>query len=351
LDLKLWLLESHEGNAIFFTDSDNKIGRLDVIANTLTLWTLPSSDANPFGFTPECMLPPPLFFAEEGVNKIARFDPATNTLTEWTVPTPDSRPRGIWRSQGSSFVYFAEFGANKIGRLDLNTNTFTEWTIPTEASGTTHVVGWKNGLVFTETDANKIGFLDPSTNTFREWVIPTVDSLPTAMITVDGGYLYFAESGSNKIGRMAIYSWGTVFDEWELPTENPDGTDTIPSIFRSVQNVFFMEATSNKIAFFDPSLSPKTSYVVEPTTTTVTPTTSEATPVETTLTPQVQTVPYTWTTVIGVATDGFVEWEVPTAESRPVGIMIAKTTGVFFTESETHKIGRLYGTAWIEYGR
>jgi len=323
---------------ILFTESDNKIGRLNVAENTITEWILPSTGARPFEFAPRYGLAfgDVTFFTEEGANKIASFDPNTNILKEWIVPTSDSMPHGIAFSGAS--LYFAEFGANKIGRLDPFTNTITEWSIPTTTSGTSHVELWSRYLAFTETFANKIGLLDPMSNTFIELAIPTPNSYPTELTGSESGHLYFVESRSNQIGSLAKYSYGYVFKEWTISTTN------LTSMHRQVRNVFFLDSANNKIGFFDPSLDTSASEeTVEPSVVEVTPTTTLVTPIENTLTPQVRPVTVTWITAIGEVSNGLIKWVIPTSDSLPLGIVNTDGSGVFFTENNKNKIGRLSG--------
>lgn len=341
--------------SVFFTERDNRIASLNYRENSITEWTLPTPEARPFALAPSYsgQTEGVIFFTEEGANRIASFNPETNILKEWNIPTPESMPRGLIFA-GSS-LYFAEFGANKIGKLDLTSNTFTEWTIPTPSSGTMYVTLWRGGIVFTESYANKIGMLDPLSNTFQEWTIPTAESFPTEMIGSESGHLYFAENGSHKIGSLKKYNFGTVFEEWSIPTTNKTVSTSIASIDRQVRNIFFLEPASNKIGFLDPDLDETVSeIIVEPEVFKANSTSTQVEPIETLLTPEVRSVAVSWTTVIGEVSfkttiiehmpDGFVKWAIPTSGSKPLKILNTDGFGVFFTESGANKIGRISGS-------
>ena len=81
-----------------------------------------------------------IYFTDYTNNKIGRLAPLTNTITEWNIPTDASGPYGIDFNAVSGNIFFTEYTNNKIGRLSPATNMITEWNIPTDASGPTDIV-------------------------------------------------------------------------------------------------------------------------------------------------------------------------------------------------------------------
>ena len=101
----------------------------------------------------------------------------------------------------------------------------------------------------------------------------------------------------------------------------------------------FTELLGNKIGVLNTS-APSSNSVVVPTVTVVKPITSSVVPTQTTLVRTTIVEIPTVTKVVGVATDGFVEWAIPTSGGDPEGIELLGS-GVAFAERFGSKIGTL----------
>jgi virginiamycin B lyase len=131
--------------------------------------------------------------------------------------------------------------------------------------------------------------LDPpsaAAQTFAEFPLPNKKSAPSYMTAGADGALWFAELGSNKIGRITIAG---ALAEFQIPTPNsepysiaagPDG------------NVWFVEHAANKIGRITPS---------------------------------------------GKIT----EFDIPTARSEPLSIAAGPDNAMWFLELNTGKVGRI----------
>ena len=191
------------------------------------------------------------------------------------------------------------------------TVSLKEWSVPTSGSLSGIVVDVSGNVFFAETTGNKIGRLVPSTNVITEWTIPTTKMitewivpvfshsnvwkyLPTSgsepsSITLDAsGNVFFAEATGNKIGRLVPST--NVITEWTIPTPNSDPHDVE---IDASGNVYFTEQVSNKIGRLVPS------------------------------------------------TNMITEWTVHTSDSGPYNIALDASGNVYFTEQFSNKIGSL----------
>ena len=122
--------------ATYFTElNSSKIGYLDMNANLLTEWTLPSG-AYPRGLSAEGQK---VAFAEgnsyagglTGLEKIAVLDSASGILTEWSIPRiTQSIPEPLQVSMLGQFVFFTDSSQGAIGMLDTSTDVMTQWLLP-----------------------------------------------------------------------------------------------------------------------------------------------------------------------------------------------------------------------------
>jgi virginiamycin B lyase len=102
---------------------------------------------------------------------------------------------------------------------DQRTVLVKSWALPTSStqdSGFAITSSFSgNEIYFVDSNSNKIGRLAPTTNLITEWNIPTANSLPTSIkFDPSTGTVYFVESNSNKIGRLVPFY--NEFTEWNL---------------------------------------------------------------------------------------------------------------------------------------
>ena len=103
---------------------------------------------------------------------------------------------------------------------DQATVILSTWALPTTPKNISNIISDFGGnAYFAESDTNKIGRLEPATNLITQWTLPT-NSIRPAGIEFDpaSGSVYFAESNTNKIGRFVPII--NVITEWNI-NSNP----------------------------------------------------------------------------------------------------------------------------------
>jgi virginiamycin B lyase len=215
-------LDPNTGNIYFGESKPNKIGMVDVTANTFTEWTLPAGSGKLTGVA----LDPNtgnVYFGESNPNKIGRFVPKTNTFSEWTLPANSGSPShnsiAVVPVTGNTYIYFGESNPNKIGRLVSKNNTLTEYALPANSGSIFSITPANSGSIyFAESNSNKIGAFDPTINTFTEYALPVNSGKLTGVAPdPNTGSIYFGESNPNKIGRLVLPN---TFTEWSI-TSHP----------------------------------------------------------------------------------------------------------------------------------
>ena len=168
-----------------------------------------------------------LWFTEQSSNKIGRIT-TTGVITEFAVPTVHAEPWGIAPGPDGA-LWFTEIKANKIGRITTD-GVITEWQIPTQNSQPWAITAAPKGeprLYFTEQAGDKIGTIWTS-GTISE-VALAAGSAPLG-IAVSEDLVWFAESGSGKLGRLAgLTPLEVSFPSNSQPTMLADGPG--PSIW------------------------------------------------------------------------------------------------------------------------
>ncbi|QKG24945.1 virginiamycin B lyase family protein [Actinomadura verrucosospora] len=146
--------------AVWFTDRNGNIGRLDPATGAVDTYLAPSAPGGSPSFGDITTGPDgKLWFTEPGVGKVGTIDPATKAVTEYGVPTPDSRPFGI--------------APGKDGKL---------WV--------------------TESATSNVASVDPVSGGVQEYGLPKRLSAPAVITAAPGGDLWLTEPGRGLIGRF-----------------------------------------------------------------------------------------------------------------------------------------------------
>ncbi len=207
------------GNRIWFSQASGaQLGALDLTDNTFQQWTIPSS------------LLPSLFIqgiavSEEGHvffgdsspdSAVGRLDPIANVVTVWTTPTPSGPTQLLVQELGEArseareafMVDFTDPPGNSMWRLLTNLQTGTSSTIPATATGVaptvTSVTPATSTLTLTSavvkpTITNVAGSRNGG---FEQWTVPTTNSNNYAIARLPGGGVAFTEANGNKIGSL-----------------------------------------------------------------------------------------------------------------------------------------------------
>jgi len=211
----------------------------------------------------------------------------------------------------------------------------TEYSIPTVGSNPQAITAGPDGAVwFTDSGTNSIGRLAPSGSSFAitEFPIPTPSSGALGITQGVDGAVWFTEQKANKIGRITT---GGVVTEYALPTPSSSPTNIT---YGSDGGVWFTEADANQIGNIGPS-GRIAEYPIP--------------------TPASKPMGIVWATdnavwftefsgnKIGrIATDGTItEYTIPTPQSGPLGIGLDDNLRLWFTETTANKIGNIATTA------
>ena len=138
----------------------------------------------------------------------AQFNSRTPTLTispaviEYCIPTANSQPLYIAAGPDRA-LWFTENNGNKIGRITTS-GVVTEYVVPTVLSQSFDITAGPDGAPwFTESGGDKIGRITTS-GTITEFTLPTFGlfRLPYGITAGPAGALWFTENAAEQIGRI-----------------------------------------------------------------------------------------------------------------------------------------------------
>jgi len=208
-----------------FAGGSNKVGRIDVVANTQITWTLPNDqiysgqggDTDSSGFYYFGMSD--FFSGDFDISFLAKLDHNTNIFTQWQI---DTQIRDI-AIDSSDSVYFTENSSPSfLQKLDTDSNTITEFFFPSELSSLGTGI---NKIVFDSSekiyffshsgDWNLVKF-DPSTNALTVWSLPN-DIGQSSIGVGPSGKIVFGESVifRNKLAQLDPST--NILKEWTIP--------------------------------------------------------------------------------------------------------------------------------------
>jgi len=180
-----------------FTNSNNEIifsstgiHKLDPDTATLTTWSNPIGSIAKGGFDLDSS--ENLYLANQ-FNKIGRLNLITNVYTEWTVQDEI----GAVTSDSSGNIFFVKHDGirSKLGRINISDNTLTEWIIPISSSGPASDIGVdSDGTVY----FNRGPFTRfvPSTEVFTVFGstcgLLEIDSFDNVYCTLDNSFTKFS---------------------------------------------------------------------------------------------------------------------------------------------------------------
>jgi streptogramin lyase len=295
-------------NQAFYTaQMSNRIGLVQWGASKFYEWTIPTSDATPWGIAlgPEIATDQGTFvwFTETASSKIGRLNPITGEFVEWSTIFASSQPRDIVVDKTRLVVYFTEFVGNRIGKLVYVAGTgwrMTEYPLPAPSSGPLHMALDDDGMVwFTVPGSNQVGRFNPfkGGGAGAEFTMYSVPSYPNGIIVDKDGFVWFTSQGTWSICRLNW--WKNETTRWEIPST---GCNPAELIIDQDSSVFFTEFATSKIGKFVPG------------------------------------------------TGDFYEYPTPSAGSQPYGIGIHSSGVIVFTEAQTNRLGRLFQPANVGGG-
>ncbi len=207
-----------DGNLWFTDRGSNAIGMINTTTHAISLFSLPTANAWPFGITtgPDGSL----WFTEDFGNKIGEINPTTHVITEYST-LPIGWPRGITVGPDGNLWFTSFRGA--IGEINPTTHVITEyptstndpiWDIESIAAGS------DGNLWFTSAGASYVGQFNPSTDAFSFFATPSGSSARGITAGPDGN-LWFTGSGTDQIG--VINPATDAISVFALPNANASG--------------------------------------------------------------------------------------------------------------------------------
>ncbi len=246
---------SYNNRFVWFTENlGNKIGRLEVTSNTLTLWDLGTLTG--FGlYQPTDLvmgvfqtLPVAIFTNTNNIISVLGNDTGGGSLYQQTVlPTLASGPMGITYDSPRNAAWFAENNVANIANLNTTLAlagqlfTPTYCTIPplsgspcsapstTATSNATSTINRVAGVSKIQNPASTtVNIHQGPINGVTEYSLPTNTSRPSHVAVDTQGNVWFTENNvtANRIGRFSIQYLFRITTTPSLQTINPGQSTT-----------------------------------------------------------------------------------------------------------------------------
>jgi virginiamycin B lyase len=308
----------------------------------------------------------PALYVAAGLFVLGAGFAAAQTIDEFPLSSASSSPRSIVEGPDGN-LWFTESASGAIGRVTPE-GVVTEYPLPDRSAEPWRITRGPDGaLWFTELLGNKIGHITTA-GAIEEFEVPTPNGLPMGIAAGPDGALWFTEREADRIGR--ITTGGSVV---EFPLASHSGPDGIAA--GSDGALWFAELYAGRAGRITtggawtetPVLSPgRYPSGITATSGTLWVTagpgsggsvvripTSGGPPVDRQVTlyapgdPAIDAAGNVWYAEsdgkIGrLDTHGQITaFTVPTEGSQPVGVAVASDGKIWFTESQSGKIGRL----------
>ena len=208
-----------DGNLWVANSGNNTVSKVSTSGAVVATYTMTTANASPWAITagPDGAM----WVALRSGNKIAKVT-TDGAVTEFAIPTNNSLPFDIAAGSDGA-LWFTEFGGNKIGRI-TTAGAITEYAIPTAIAGAFGITPGPTGssrMYFTESLKNKIGQVS-LTGDVSETVSVGAGSLPEGIAVINGS-VWFAETGTSKLGRLVNDSTVSEIALGSAPTQIAPG--------------------------------------------------------------------------------------------------------------------------------
>jgi len=218
-----WIAAGSDGNMWFTENPGGKVARITP-AGVVTEFTVPTANAQPqmiigasdgnLWFTEFSTTPPP------GTSKIAKVT-TSGTFTEFSTlfsPPPPDNPLGLVDRLDGNIWYVAN-GSSRVGFQGISSGVAGETSIPTANSAPFGITtAPDNNLYYTESATDKIGRI-ANLFTAQSEISLTAGTVPESIVRGPDGNLWFTENGTNNIGRLSPNSFSVT---GEFPTLTPN---------------------------------------------------------------------------------------------------------------------------------
>jgi streptogramin lyase len=222
-----WIAAGSDGNMWFTENPGGKVARITP-AGVVTEFTVPTANAQPqmiigasdgnLWFTEFSTTPPP------GTSKIAKVT-TSGAFTEFSTlfaPPPPDNPLGLVDRLDGNIWYVAN-GSSRVGFQGISSGVAGETSIPTANSAPFGIAtAPDNNLYYTESATDKIGRI-ANLFTAQSEISLTAGTVPSQIVRGPDGNLWFTEFGTNQIGRLSPNSFSVT---GEFPTLTPNSGPT-----------------------------------------------------------------------------------------------------------------------------
>ena len=241
----------------------NHIGRFDPRTLTYTRIPYPPSETGAAALTTAIEVDPQgrVWVIDGGINnRLLRYDPKTEKFT--VFPGPGGSFNTI-RFLADGTVWGSALSGNKVVKLDPASGKFTSYAVPSGVQAKKNhrpygmAVDGNGKLWFAEEGSNRVGKVDTKTGEIGEFVLPNIaeDALPKRMNTDAQGNVWMGIYYANKLVKIDYRT--DKFTFFTLPTDNAAPYSV--SVDKTHNLVWVSEQMGDKLARFDP----KTNTFVE----------------------------------------------------------------------------------------
>jgi len=184
---------------LFFTESGtSSIGRMTLSGRYVTSYPVGTHG----GLNGIAAASNAIWF-EQTDGRIGRLDPVTGAVTEHGGIS--GVPHHVARGPDGN-LWFTEPSSGRIGRMNPTSGAVSEWTIPPRAGYTSYpntaVAGPNLTVLFPDSGSGQIDMFDTRTQKVSVTSLPSVISDPVGIATAPDGSIWFCEDAGSAIGHL-----------------------------------------------------------------------------------------------------------------------------------------------------
>src|ERR1035441_590635 len=193
------LVVDSAGNLWFTETKGDKDGFLDAGTGKMIEYPLPLQNTMSTGIAigPDGSI----WVAERDVDTIGRLNPKTHSFTQYQTPTKNSRPCGLLVDRQGK-IWFSERNGGKLATISSD-GQITEIPLEDRFAAPFLMVSDERGQIwFSEIFANRIGRFDPQTYDVEYYPLSSKDAHPAGLALDSKGNLWIAEQGTDRIAVL-----------------------------------------------------------------------------------------------------------------------------------------------------
>jgi virginiamycin B lyase len=164
-----------------------------------------------------------LWYTGQHASVLGRIDPKSGAIKEYPTQIPDSGPHGLAADSNGNIWFTANY-RGYVGKLDPKTGAVARYAMPSAEARDPHtpIFDQRGNLWFTVQAGNMVGRIDagaaPDSSAVKLTRVPSSNALPYGIVISSRGVPFFAEFGTNQIGRIDPDT--LAIHEYVLPAES-----------------------------------------------------------------------------------------------------------------------------------